>query len=157
MRDVEIARGILTGRLVLLKGENAETVRRTLIAINDRVRAAVARPDRQAVLLVYCSGHADGATIHLGRTYGSAFKAGTTTTCEGGMTIKMTADYTTQFCTTPRNSNLVLDGMGAPASGVDVAGGSSPRDPSDVGLPQAVTTRARPTKSSHVMRCIPSF
>ena len=60
--------GFAPADLILLKGENADTVRRTLIAVNDRVRAAVAGPDRQAVLLVYYSGHADAAALHLGRS-----------------------------------------------------------------------------------------
>ncbi|NOU26500.1 MAG: caspase family protein [Polyangiaceae bacterium] len=60
--------GFAPANLVLLKGESAETVRRTLIAVNDRVRAAVAGPERQAVLLVYYSGHADSSVLHLGRS-----------------------------------------------------------------------------------------
>jgi hypothetical protein len=39
-------------------------VRRTLIAVNDRVRAAGA----QTVLIVYYSGHADAGALHLGAT-----------------------------------------------------------------------------------------
>jgi hypothetical protein len=48
--------------LVLLRGEDADTVRRTLIAVNERVRAA----GGQTVLLVFYSGHADAEALHLG-------------------------------------------------------------------------------------------
>ena len=54
--------------MVLLKNESAETARKTLIAINDRIRSAVALPNTQAVLLVYYSGHADEDSLHLGET-----------------------------------------------------------------------------------------
>jgi hypothetical protein len=54
--------------MVLLKNENAETARKTLIAFNDRIRSAVALPNTQAVLLVYYSGHADEDSLHLGKT-----------------------------------------------------------------------------------------
>ncbi len=52
--------------MVLLQGENAETVRSTLIAVNDRIRAAQALPDTQTLLFVYYSGHADARALHLG-------------------------------------------------------------------------------------------
>ncbi len=52
--------------LVLLKGENADSVRKTLIAMNDRARAS--SRTGQTVLLVYYSGHADAANLHLGRS-----------------------------------------------------------------------------------------
>ncbi|HXX30184.1 MAG TPA: caspase family protein [Myxococcaceae bacterium] len=48
--------------LVLLRGEDADTVRRALIAVNERVRSA----GGQTVLLVYYSGHADAEALHLG-------------------------------------------------------------------------------------------
>ncbi len=50
--------------LVLLRGQDAATVRRSLIAVNDRLRAA----GRPAVLIVYYSGHADASALHLGPT-----------------------------------------------------------------------------------------
>jgi hypothetical protein len=53
---------------VLLKGESARTVEDTLIAVNERVRMALAQPDAQAVLFVYYSGHADAEALHLGQT-----------------------------------------------------------------------------------------
>jgi hypothetical protein len=49
--------------VVLLRHEEAATVRRALIAMNDRIRAA---GPAQAVLVVYYSGHSDASTLHLG-------------------------------------------------------------------------------------------
>ncbi len=54
--------GVRPENLVLLRGQDAATVRRTLIAINDRLRAA----SGQTVLTVYYSGHADQSALHLG-------------------------------------------------------------------------------------------
>src|SRR5207244_12113838 len=54
--------GVRPENLGLLRGQDAGTVRRTLIAVNDRVRAA----GRQAMLTVYYSGHADSGALHLG-------------------------------------------------------------------------------------------
>jgi hypothetical protein len=54
--------------MVLLRDENADTVQRTLIAVNDRIRAAVSLPNGQAMLFVYYSGHADADDLHLGET-----------------------------------------------------------------------------------------
>lgn len=59
--------GVRPENLVLLRGQDAATVRRALIAVNDRVRAARG----QAVLIVYYSGHADAGALHLG---GSSFE-----------------------------------------------------------------------------------
>jgi caspase domain-containing protein len=56
--------GVRPENLVLLRGQDGGTVRRTLIAVNDRVRAA----GRQAMLIVYYSGHADAEALHLGQT-----------------------------------------------------------------------------------------
>ncbi len=56
--------GVRPENLVLLRGQDASTVRRTLIAVNDRLRAA----GRQAMLIVYYSGHADSAALHPGAT-----------------------------------------------------------------------------------------
>ncbi|KYF64355.1 hypothetical protein BE11_48470 [Sorangium cellulosum] len=58
--------GFPPANLVLLRGEGAETVRRTLITMNDRVRAAVSSPDTDVLYLVYYSGHADANALHLG-------------------------------------------------------------------------------------------
>jgi len=52
--------------MVLLEHEEATTVRRALIAMNDRIRATGAGSPSQAVLVVYYSGHADGVALHLG-------------------------------------------------------------------------------------------
>lgn len=54
--------------MVLLRGESATTIERTVIAVNDRVRTAVSQPDTQAVLFLYYSGHADAASLHAGPT-----------------------------------------------------------------------------------------
>lgn len=51
--------------MILLRGDNPATVRSAIIATNDRVRSSVAA-GRQAVLLVYYSGHADAEALHLG-------------------------------------------------------------------------------------------
>lgn len=56
--------GVRPENLVLLRGQDAATVRRTLIAVNERVRTSA----RQTVLIVYYSGHADAAALHLGGT-----------------------------------------------------------------------------------------
>jgi hypothetical protein len=50
--------------MVLLRREDAATIRRALIAMNDRIRAAPA--GTEVVLLVYYSGHADAGALHLG-------------------------------------------------------------------------------------------
>jgi hypothetical protein len=55
--------GVRPEDLIVLRGEDAETVRHALIALNDRIRAAHA-----AELIVYYSGHADASALHLGRT-----------------------------------------------------------------------------------------
>src|SRR5262249_21875771 len=56
--------GVRPENLVLLRGQDAATARRTLIAVNDRVRASAG----QTVLIVYYSGHADAGALHLGAT-----------------------------------------------------------------------------------------
>lgn len=52
--------------VVFLREQDAATVRRALIAMNDRIRARSAQPDTQIVLFVYYSGHADASALHLG-------------------------------------------------------------------------------------------
>src|SRR5262249_55993973 len=54
--------GVRPENAVLLQGKDADTVRRSLIAVNERVRTA----GRPTVLLVYYSGHADAGALHLG-------------------------------------------------------------------------------------------
>ena len=56
--------GVRPENLIVLRGQDAGTARRTLIAVNDRVRAA----GGQTVLIVYYSGHADAGALHLGGT-----------------------------------------------------------------------------------------
>jgi len=56
--------GVRPENTVLLQGKDADTVRRALIAVNERVRSA----GHQTVLLVYYSGHADAGALHLGST-----------------------------------------------------------------------------------------
>jgi hypothetical protein len=58
--------GFQPANMVLLRDESADTLRRTLITVNERVRAAVAVPNTQAMLVVYYSGHADEDDLHLG-------------------------------------------------------------------------------------------
>jgi hypothetical protein len=41
---------------LLLRGENADTVQRTLITVNDRIRAVVLLRDTKLMLFVYYSG-----------------------------------------------------------------------------------------------------
>lgn len=60
--------GFPPANLVLLRSEGVETVRRTLITMNDRVRAAISSPDTDVLYLVYYSGHADANALHLGPT-----------------------------------------------------------------------------------------
>jgi hypothetical protein len=50
---------------VLLRGQDANALHAALLAMNERVRDAVAQPDTQAVLAIYYSGHADAETLHL--------------------------------------------------------------------------------------------
>jgi hypothetical protein len=52
--------------VVFLRDQDATTVRRALIAMNDRIRARSSQPDTQVVLFVYYSGHADASALHLG-------------------------------------------------------------------------------------------
>jgi hypothetical protein len=52
--------------MVLLRNESAATLRSTLIELNDRIRSSVAQPERQTLLFVYYSGHADAESLHLG-------------------------------------------------------------------------------------------
>lgn len=65
LRDVG---GFAPAELVVLLGESGDTVRRTLISVNDRIRAAESLPDTDTLLLVYFSGHADARGLRLGRS-----------------------------------------------------------------------------------------
>lgn len=72
--DAEKLYGVLSGlggfpdaHLTLIRGGDAERVRRALVDLNDRIRA---HPEGgQALLLVYYSGHADARQLHLGGTH----------------------------------------------------------------------------------------
>jgi hypothetical protein len=71
-RDAERFSGVLLDvggfpahNVVTLLASDADTARATLIAINDRIRNEHAGA---AMLVVYYSGHADAAALHLGRT-----------------------------------------------------------------------------------------
>ncbi|MEM9487788.1 MAG: caspase family protein [Myxococcota bacterium] len=55
--------GFRPERMLLLKGEDAATVKRALISMNSRIRG---RRDRQTMVFVYYSGHADAKALHLG-------------------------------------------------------------------------------------------
>jgi hypothetical protein len=60
--------GVEPADMVVLRNESAEVVRRSLIALNDRIRSAGELPDTQVMLLVYYSGHGDGAALRLSGT-----------------------------------------------------------------------------------------
>lgn len=60
--------GFDPANMVLLRGENAGTVTKTIITINDRVREATSHEGTQVVLFFYFSGHADASAIHLSGT-----------------------------------------------------------------------------------------
>jgi caspase domain-containing protein len=59
--------GFRPENMLLLRAEDAESVRRSLISINDRIRTRVAN-GAQSELLVYYSGHSDQSALHLGRS-----------------------------------------------------------------------------------------
>jgi hypothetical protein len=59
--------GVEPANMVLLQGESAFTIRRTLITFNDRIRAATNLPNAETSLFVYYSGHADAEALRLGR------------------------------------------------------------------------------------------
>jgi len=59
--------GFRPENMLLLRSEDAESVRRSLISINDRIRTRIAS-GASSELLVYYSGHSDQNALHLGRT-----------------------------------------------------------------------------------------
>jgi hypothetical protein len=70
LRIYEVLRelgGFRPENMLLLRSEDAESVRRSLISVNDRIRTRVAG-GAQSELLVYYSGHSDQTALHLGRT-----------------------------------------------------------------------------------------
>ncbi len=52
--------------LILITGKDASLMRRTLVSLNDRIRARVEDPSVEPLLFVYYSGHADAKGLHLG-------------------------------------------------------------------------------------------
>jgi hypothetical protein len=60
--------GFRPENMLLLRGESARVVQRSLISMNDRVRSASSRPATQVILFVYYSGHADARSLHLNRS-----------------------------------------------------------------------------------------
>jgi hypothetical protein len=63
LRDVG---GFAPGNIVLLRGENRDVFRTTLISLNDRLRSAASTPATETFLFVYYSGHADASSLHVG-------------------------------------------------------------------------------------------
>lgn len=59
--------GFRPENMLMLRSEDAETVRRSLIALNDRIRTHTAS-GAQSELVVYYSGHSDQEALHLGRS-----------------------------------------------------------------------------------------
>ena len=55
--------------MALLQGEDAQTVRGSLLALNARIRRRVSLPGVQVMLFVYYSGHADATSLHLGDSH----------------------------------------------------------------------------------------
>jgi hypothetical protein len=58
--------GVAPENLLLLRGRDANTFRRALIAFNDRIRARREDPEVEPLLLVYFSGHGDARSLHFG-------------------------------------------------------------------------------------------
>jgi hypothetical protein len=54
--------------MTLLRGKDAASVRRALIAMNERIRDRMADKSVEPILLVFYSGHADQRSLHLGGT-----------------------------------------------------------------------------------------
>lgn len=59
--------GVPDENQVVLRGKNAEQVRRALISTNERIRVGQ-RAGHEAVLFVYYSGHGDADSLHLGES-----------------------------------------------------------------------------------------
>ena len=60
--------GFAPANLLLLEGEDAETVRASLISLNARIRQHMATPGMQVLFFLYYSGHADASSLHMGET-----------------------------------------------------------------------------------------
>jgi hypothetical protein len=59
--------GFRPENMLMLRSEDAETMRRGLISLNDRIRTQTVS-GAQSELLVYYSGHSDQEALHLGRS-----------------------------------------------------------------------------------------
>ncbi len=59
--------GVRDENKIVLRGKTADQVRRALIATNERIRVGQ-RAGREAMLIVYYSGHGDADALHLGGT-----------------------------------------------------------------------------------------
>ena len=60
--------GVEPSHAILVKNGNAESVRKTLLETNLRIRQAQGRSNEKHLLLVYYSGHADQQGLHLGES-----------------------------------------------------------------------------------------
>ena len=60
--------GVEPSHAILIRNGNAESVRKTLLETNLRIRQAQDRSDEKHLLLVYYSGHADQQGLHLGES-----------------------------------------------------------------------------------------
>lgn len=58
--------GFRAENMVLLRGQDAASARRAIIALNERIRTRSADPSVEPMLLVYYSGHADASALHMG-------------------------------------------------------------------------------------------
>jgi hypothetical protein len=61
--------GVSSRRVRLLLDEDAETVRRSLIDVNTTIRSRLEEGVRSTALIVFYSGHADAASLHLRGTH----------------------------------------------------------------------------------------
>jgi Caspase domain len=60
--------GFAPENVTLVRGRDAQSVLRALIAVNDRIRTGAARSGSDTLLLVFYSGHGDRRSLHLGRS-----------------------------------------------------------------------------------------
>lgn len=54
--------------MVLLRGRDADAMRRALITLNERIRTRMTEHSVEPMLVVYYSGHADQGSLHLGES-----------------------------------------------------------------------------------------
>lgn len=69
---VEVLRtqgGVSSGRVRVLRDEDADTVRRSLLEVNAAIRARLSQERRPTALIVLYSGHADAQALHLRGTH----------------------------------------------------------------------------------------